>query len=63
MAFLSLFQYNRDTRQVSSNIRFQWIPKPRSDFFIVYNELDGDAPQFIRVNRSIAVKMNYSLTL
>ena len=63
MAVLSLFQYNRDTRQLSSNIRFQWIPKPRSDFFIVYNELDSDAPRFVRVNRSIAVKMNYSLTL
>ena len=37
MAILSLFQYNRDTRQLSSNIRFHWIPKPRSDFFIVYN--------------------------
>ena len=63
MAILSLFQYNRDTRQFSSNIRFHWIPKPRSDFFIVYNELDTDYPQFAPVNRSIAVKMNYSLTL
>jgi hypothetical protein len=63
LAILSLFQYNRDTRQLSSNIRFQWIPKPRSDFFIVYNELDSDDPRFVRVNRSIAVKMNYSLTL
>jgi hypothetical protein len=34
---------------------------PRSDFFIVY--LDSDDPRFTRVNRSIAVKMNYSLTL
>ena len=63
MAILSLFQYNRDTRQISSNIRFHWIPKPRSDFFIVYNELDTDDPQFGPVNRSIAVKLNYSLTL
>ncbi len=63
MAILSLFQYNRDTRQLSSNIRFHWIPKPRSDFFVVYNELDTDDPRFVRVNRSIAVKLTYALTL
>ena len=63
MAILSLFQYNRDTRQISSNIRFRWIPKPRSDFYIVYNELDSDDPRLIRVNRSLTVKMNYSLSL
>jgi hypothetical protein len=62
-AILSLFQYNRDTRQVSSNIRFRWIPKPRSDFYIVYNELDSDNPWPLRVNRSLTVKMNYSLSL
>ena len=63
MAILSLFQYNRDTRQISSNIRFRWIPKPRSDFYIVYNELDSDDPWFVRVNRSLTIKMNYSLSL
>jgi hypothetical protein len=63
MAILSLFQYNRDTRQLSSNIRFHWIPKPRSDFFIVYNELDTDFPQFGAVNRSLTVKLNYALGL
>lgn len=63
LALLSLLQYNRDTRQLASNIRFNWIPKPGTDFFIVYNELDADRPQFGALNRSLAVKLNYSFAL
>jgi hypothetical protein len=38
--FLNAFiQYNADTRQVSSNIRFNIIHHPLSDLFIVYNDL------------------------
>jgi hypothetical protein len=33
----SFFQYNADTHQVSSNIRFNWTYQPLSDIFIVYN--------------------------
>ena len=32
------FQYNADTRQVSSNIRFNIIHHPLSDLYLVYNE-------------------------
>lgn len=59
LALLSLVQYNRDTRQLSSNIRFNWIPKPGTDFFIVYNELDGDHGGFHPRNRSLVAKLNY----
>ncbi len=39
-AFLNAFvQYNADTRQVSSNVRFNIIHHPLSDLFLVYNEL------------------------
>ena len=39
-AFLNaFFQYNTDTGQVSSNIRFNIIHHPLSDFFLVYNDL------------------------
>lgn len=63
LSILSLLQYNRDTRQVSSNMRFNWIPKPGTNFFIVYNELDTDRPQFGPLNRSIAIKLNYLFAL
>lgn len=37
--FLNAFvQYNADTHQVSSNIRFNIIHRPLSDLFIVYND-------------------------
>jgi len=39
-AFLNaFFQYNTDSGQVSSNIRFNIIHHPLSDFFLVYNDL------------------------
>lgn len=33
-----LFQYNADTHQVSSNIRFNFIHHPLSDLYLVYND-------------------------
>ena len=39
-AFFNAFiQYNADTSQISSNIRFNLIHHPLSDLFLVYNEL------------------------
>ena len=34
----SYFQYNADTDQVSSNVRFNIIHRPLSDLFLVYND-------------------------
>ncbi len=34
----ALIQYNSTLREISSNIRFNFIYKPLSDFFLVYNE-------------------------
>ncbi|MFQ5791571.1 MAG: DUF5916 domain-containing protein [Acidobacteriota bacterium] len=59
VVLMSLFQYNHDTRFLSSNIRFNWIPKPGTDFFVVYNELDERASPFQVKNRSLTVKLNY----
>ena len=56
---MALLQYNNDTRQLASNIRFNWIPKPGSDFFVVYNELDEWGQMFGVRNRSLSVKLNY----
>ena len=34
----ALIQYNSTVREVESDIRFNYIYKPLSDFFLVYNE-------------------------
>jgi hypothetical protein len=34
----SLLQYDSDLRQFNSNIRFNFIHRPLSDLFLVYNE-------------------------
>ncbi len=39
-AFLNAFiQYNNDRKQLTSNIRFNFIHRPLSDLFLVYNEV------------------------
>jgi hypothetical protein len=64
LVLMSLFQYNSETKHLSSNIRFNWIPKPGSDFFIVYNELDDWLSQAFQVrNRSLTAKLNYLFAL
>jgi hypothetical protein len=63
MILLPLLQYNADTQLFSTNIRFNWIPTPGSDFFIVYNELDDWARSLRMRNRSLVVKLNYRLAL
>jgi hypothetical protein len=50
-----LFQYNAETRQVSSNIRFNLIHSPLSDLFLVYNDL-RDAGGKV-VERAVTVKL------
>jgi Domain of unknown function (DUF5916)/Carbohydrate family 9 binding domain-like len=73
MALLGLLQYNHAARIFSTNIRYQWIVRPGSEFFIVYNELDdvlqGNSrfPNVVRRsgvrNRSLVVKLNYLFNL
>ncbi len=54
--FLSgLFQYNAETRQVSSNIRFNLIHSPLSDLFLVYNDLRGAGGKV--VERAVTLKL------
>jgi hypothetical protein len=54
----ALVQYNSDSRQWSSNVRFNIIHRPLSDIFLVYNErrnsLTGDM-----IDRAIVAKMTY----
>lgn len=54
----ALLQYNTDARQWSSNVRFNLIHHPLSDFFLVYNER-RDTTTGDRIDRSIIAKMTW----
>jgi hypothetical protein len=58
-AFFNAFlQYNADTRQVSSNIRFNWTYRPLSDLYLVYNDT-RDTGRGLTVGRSLIIKLTY----
>ena len=54
----ALVQYNTDTRQWSSNLRFNIIHRPLSDFFLVYNERRDDRTGDL-IDRAVIAKMTY----
>jgi hypothetical protein len=54
----ALVQYNSDSRQWSSNLRFNVIHRPLSDFFLVYNERRDDRNGSL-VDRALVAKMTY----
>jgi hypothetical protein len=58
----ALLQYTTDTHQLSSNIRFNVIHRPLSDFFFVYNE-HRDERAGVRQDRSLIAKLTYMLAL
>ncbi|MBI2835503.1 MAG: carbohydrate binding family 9 domain-containing protein [Acidobacteria bacterium] len=62
MFFDSLLQYDRDLDQLNANVRFNFIHRPLSDLFIVFNESrfmtsDADTP-----GRGIIVKFTRMMT-
>ena len=53
----ALIQYNSTVKEISSNIRFNFIHKPLSDLFLVYNEsrsTDGEVRE-----RALIAKLTY----
>jgi hypothetical protein len=54
----ALLQYNTDSRQWSSNIRFNVIHRPLSDFFLVYNERRDERSGEL-LDRAVIAKMTY----
>lgn len=53
--FNAFVQYNSDRKQVTSNIRFNFIHRPLSDFYVVYNEArEVTGPR--RSDRAVTVK-------
>ena len=60
MFFNALLQYNTDVRQWSSNVRFNIIHHPLSDFFIVYNE-QRDYVTDALLSRAVIAKVTHML--
>jgi hypothetical protein len=57
LAFFNAFlQYNADTRQVSSNIRFNLMYRPLSDLYLVYNDT-RDTARSETIGRSFVIKL------
>jgi hypothetical protein len=54
--FNAFLQYNADTHQVSSNLRFNWTHHPLSDVFLVYNDV-RDIRRGEPLGRSFIVKL------
>ena len=62
MFLKALIQYNSEANEMVSNIRYNFMHKPLSDLFIVYNERrDLDTNQVI--DRAITLKFTYVLPL
>ena len=58
MFFNALVQYNSDTRQWTSNLRFNIIHRPLSDFFLVYNERRDERTGAL-LSRAVIAKLTY----
>ena len=54
----ALLQFNTDSRQWSSNLRFNQIHHPLSDFFFVYNERRDERSGDL-INRALIAKLTY----
>ena len=54
----ALLQYNTDSHQWSSNLRFNIIHRPLSDFFLVYNERRDERSGDL-MDRAVVAKMTY----
>jgi hypothetical protein len=62
MTIRSLTQYNSSTHEVSNNIRYNFIHRPGSDLYVVYNELrQTGLPSdiFAQKDRQLVLKVNY----
>jgi hypothetical protein len=64
MTIRSLTQYNSATHEISNNIRYNFIHRPGSDLYIVYNELRQTGlplDVFAQKDRQLVLKLNYLL--
>jgi hypothetical protein len=60
MAVRSLSQYNSSTRQFSTSVRYNYVFRPGSDLYVVYDGLQGNLPGRPELrNQQLVVKMTY----
>jgi len=62
MTIRSLTQYNTSTHEISNNVRFNFIHRPGSDLYVVYNDLSQTglpADIFGKKDRQLVVKATY----
>jgi hypothetical protein len=60
MTVRSLSQYNSSTRQLSTSVRYNYIFRPGSDLYVVYDGLQGQLPGRPELrNAQLVVKMTY----
>ena len=60
----TLTQYNSFTNEVTSSVRFNFIYRPGSDLYVVYNDLQQTGlphDAFVSSDRQIVLKLNYLL--
>lgn len=62
MTLRSLIQYNSSTHETSTSVRFNWIYRPGSDIYLVYNDLRGAMTANMPRERQLVLKWNYLLT-
>jgi len=63
MTVRSLSQYNSSAHEFSNSVRFNFIYKPGSDLYVVYDDLQGNTPGLPEVrNRQLVLKMTYLLS-
>jgi hypothetical protein len=56
----ALIQYNNDSQQWSSNVRFNFIHRPLSDLFVVYNERRNSVTGDL-IDRAVIAKVTYMI--
>jgi Domain of unknown function (DUF5916)/Carbohydrate family 9 binding domain-like len=56
----ALIQYNTDARMWTSNVRFNIIHRPLSDFFLVYNERRDSTTDDL-IDRAVIAKVTYMM--
>ncbi|MSO30130.1 MAG: hypothetical protein EXQ48_04190 [Acidobacteria bacterium] len=64
MTIRSLTQYNSSTHEVTNSVRYNFIYRPGSDLYVVYNDLQQTGVQhgvFAYNDRQFVIKLNYLL--
>ena len=63
MTLRSLSQYNSSTHQFSTSVRYNFVYRPGSDVYVVYDDAAATMPSLPEVrNQQIILKMTYLLS-